>query len=151
MNVESYLQSHGRPMLIVSPDIPLSEMARRFGIKVGGRKHTVAMVCEANHRMVGILSLGDVVHALFVHREKAADLPVRDIMTTTVLTAGLGDEIMGVLRQMTEQDVMHVPVLKDGALVGLVARRDALEYLVDEEAMELNQLRSYVFRSGGRY
>jgi CBS domain-containing protein len=151
MNVETFLTSHGRPVLTVDLKDTVAEAALHFGDLIDGRKYSLAVVCDHDDKVVGVVSLGDIAYALGQHKEKAAGMPVRDIMTRDVATAHLRDDIMDLLSTMAQRDIRHMPVVEEGKLKGLVARRDALEFLADEEALELEHLRGFVFRSGARY
>ena len=68
-----------------------------------------------------------------------------------VHAAKLGDDIMSLLKTMAERDIRHMPVVEKGKLMGLVTRKDALEGLYDEAALELKSLTQFVFRSDARY
>ena len=151
MNVEKFLETHQRHGLTVHPEDTLVDTARKFEEMVGGRKYSVAVVTGGDGRVVGVISLSDITRALAQHGGGAADMQVGTVMTTDVAAARLGDQISDLLETMAKRDLRHMPVVENGHLVGLVARRDALEFLVDEEALEIEQLRGFVFRSGARY
>lgn len=150
-SVEQFLTTHGRPVFTVSSGDTLADTARRFAEKTGGRKYSLAVVCDGGGAVVGVIGLGDIVYAIGQHRGAAAELPVSDVMTSTIIAADPADDIRDLLRVMAENDIRHMPVIAAGKLLGLVARRDALEFLYDTDELELEQLRGYVFRSGARY
>jgi CBS domain-containing protein len=52
---------------------------------------------------------------------------------------------------MTALSIRHLLVVENGALKGLVSKRDALELLYNEAALDFEQMRNYVFKTGGRY
>jgi CBS domain-containing protein len=54
---------------------------------------------------------------------------VRDVMTTDVTSCSLDDDLEDVLRTMADKGIRHTLVVEGGKLGGLVARRDALEFL----------------------
>lgn len=151
MNVEKFLKTHQRPVLTARSGDTLAETARRFGELVGERKYSMAIVTDDDERVVGVISLSDITYALGRHGAQAADMQVGQVMTANVVAADLQDQIDDVLKTMAEKHIRHMPVVEDDRLVGLVSRRDALEFLADEEALEVEQLRGFVFRSGARY
>lgn len=53
-------------------------------------------------------------------------MKVREVMTTTVVTAQPGEEIGAAARRMLELGVKSLPVTEDGRLVGIVSRHDLL-------------------------
>jgi acetoin utilization protein AcuB len=56
-------------------------------------------------------------------------MQIRDIMTTTIVTANATDSVRQALTLLEDQDIRHLPVIDDGRqLVGLVSDRDLREY-----------------------
>lgn len=64
---------------------------------------------------------------------KNASKPVSEVMTTDVVTAGPDDDVDDLLALLAdeERDINRVPVVDDGAVVGIVARQDLLRALRD--------------------
>jgi CBS domain-containing protein len=94
----------------------------------------------------GIVSERDVVRRL----HENADLlsaEVATIMTSNLHTCEPDsdlDEMMGV---MTERRIRHVPVVADGALVGIVSIGDVVKHKISRLQFERDQLDSYVHQS----
>ena len=151
MKVSKLLTLHGMLVLTLSPDFTLSEAARRFAQSVGGRRFSVAVVTNADDQVEGVISLGDITHALGQHEEKAAQMLVRDVMTKKVISCSLDDDIESVLKTMAESGIRHMPVVQGGKLAGLVARRDALEFLYQQASLDVAHLTEWLFRSDARY
>jgi signal-transduction protein with cAMP-binding, CBS, and nucleotidyltransferase domain len=78
-------------------------------------------------------------------------MPVREIMTSDLATCGPQDSVEDALKTMTALSIRHLLVVENGALKGLVSKRDALELLYNEAALDFEQMRNYVFKTGGRY
>lgn len=151
MKVSKLLTMHGMLVLTVNPDFTLAEAARRLTKSVGGRKFSAAIVTNADDQVVGVLSLGDISAALGEFEDKAADKLVREIMTTEVQTCTRDDDIEDVLRRMAQLGIRHMPVVEGGRLAGLLARRDALEFLYQQTALDVENLTDFLFRSDARY
>ncbi len=151
MKVSKLLTLHGMLVLTLSPDFTLSEAAQRFAQPVGGRRFSLAVVTDAEDHVVGVISLGDITHALGKHKEKAAHMLVRDVMTKNVISCSLEDDIETVLKTMAENGIRHVPVVEGDTLAGLVARRDALEFLYQQASLDVAHLTEWLFRSDARY
>jgi CBS domain-containing protein len=65
---------------------------------------------------------------------KNADRPVREVMTADVETVGPDatlDEVLAVLAA-DEENVNRLPVVEDGALVGIITRDDVLDVIREE-------------------
>ncbi len=49
---------------------------------------------------------------------------VKDIMTSSVVTAQLGSSVRDVLAQMDKGGFRHIPVMDNGEVIGMVSERD---------------------------
>ncbi len=103
------------------------------------------LVVSADGRAVeGIVSERDVVRAL---HERGAGLladPVSSVMTAQVHTCVPTAGVEELARTMTEHRVRHVPVVEDGALVGIVSIGDVVKARLDELEEERAQLVDYI-------
>lgn len=66
--------------------------------------------------------------------ERARRLPVRDVMSAPCVTVAEDDEPMDAARRMVRHGVRHLPVLRDGELVGIVTGLDFLVLLAGRPA-----------------
>lgn len=87
--------------------------------------HTGAPVVDNNGRLVGLLTLRDIMKG---RRGNQMHVPVRTYMSRQVVTAAPEMTVRELDDLLFEHDVGHVPVVADGHLVGLVTRGDILEY-----------------------
>lgn len=151
LSVQKFLDRYGHSALKVPTTLAITEASSRFLESDHGRRYSLAVAVDENDRVVGVLSLGDIVFGLYRHREKLFKMTVSDVMTTNIHAATLGEDIICVLQRMAKLEIRHMPVVEDGVLHGLVTRKDALEGLYDEAALELKHMTEFVFRSGARY
>lgn len=146
MNVEAVLKTRGTNVVTVAPDDTVVEVARLFGEKKSG----IAIVCNADADVIGVVSLGDIVHAVGSRAAEALDQPIETIMTREPAVCAPGDDIEDALNTMEKLGIRHLPVVENGKLKGFVEQRNALETLYEGAALDFAQLRSYVIRPGGR-
>jgi CBS domain-containing protein len=145
--VDRVMQLYHREILRVHREDTLVVVSRQFE-----RKRTaVAMVVDDDDRLVGVVSLGDIVHAIGEHGAGAVYLPVRMIMSYDPLTCAPKEPAESAAKKMTEYDVKHLPVVDNGKLIGCIEKIDVLEALYSEAELDFNQLRNYIFKTGGRY
>jgi CBS domain-containing protein len=91
----------------------------------------------------GIVSERDVVRRL--HEDAAVlDASVDSIMTADVHTCEGHATVNELMQVMTEQRIRHVPVVKDGALTGIISIGDVVKSRISELQFERDQLDSYV-------
>ncbi|GAB3663368.1 CBS domain-containing protein [Nocardioides korecus] len=102
-----------------------------------------AVVSSDGSTVEGIVSERDVVRHL--HREEGVlDGSVAAIMTARVRTCEPHEDLDGLMAQMTEHRIRHVPVVQDGRLVGVVSIGDVVKNRIDQLEFERDQLDSYV-------
>ncbi|MCK6556499.1 CBS domain-containing protein [Candidatus Binatia bacterium] len=104
-------------------------------MRLGRIRH---MPVVSGERLVGILSQRDLFRAavsssLKMHRsaerEWLAKIPVRDVMTGTVVTVGPGATLAEAVRLMLDRRIGCLPVVDQGRLIGLLSESDCLRHL----------------------
>jgi CBS domain-containing protein len=110
----------------VSPDTALPEIAATLiGEGFGG-----VPVVDQDDRVIGIVSEIDVMDALL--RDDPNETLARDIMSSPAITIdefAPAEEVMTVLR---ECGIHHLPVVREGRLVGIIAPSDVLRFYADQ-------------------
>jgi len=94
----------------------------------------------------GIVSERDVVRHLH-HDGTVVNNTVGAIMTTEVETCEPDVLLDDLMKVMTERRIRHVPVVEDGALVGIVSIGDIVKHRIDQLQFERDQLDSYLHQS----
>lgn len=126
----------------ISPDATVRELLAALA------EHNIgALVVSTDGSSVdGIVSERDVVRRL---NDDAGVLDgnVGAIMTTAVRTAQTDQDFEDVMTMMTEHRFRHVPVVSDGALVGIVSIGDIVKHRIDQLQFERDQLGHYVQQS----
>lgn len=109
-------------------------------------RHSVgALVVSPDGRHIqGIISERDIVRLLDRDRPGLLDRPVADIMSSPVHTTSPAAEVADVMAVMTEQRIRHVPVVLDGALVGLVSIGDVVKSTIDQLRLDRKLLEDYI-------
>ena len=94
----------------------------------------------------GIVSERDVVRKLNGD-DSVLDAPVEQIMTAVVQTCEPGADVDGLMAQMTEHRIRHVPVIDHGQLVAVVSIGDVVKSRIGQLEFERDQLDSYVHQT----
>jgi CBS domain-containing protein len=87
-------------------------------------------VCDGP-RLVGIFTERDVLR-LAGEGRSLADVEVRDVMTTNVVSVSPDADVLAVAHLMGERKIRHVPVLEGDNLLGIVGIRDVLGVLAEQ-------------------
>ncbi|XXT24800.1 CBS domain-containing protein [Sorangium sp. So ce429] len=88
-----------------------------------------APVIDEGHRVVGFVSETDLLGALL--RKEYEGMTAADVMSTPPISVDefmSTDEVMTLLR---ENRIHHLPVVRNGRLVGIITPQDILRYLVE--------------------
>ena len=144
MLLSDLLPSVADRMVTARPDETLTDLSRRLG----HRKRGMAVVCDAHSRLLGVVSVMDIVRALGDHEMDAPRLHVRDIMNTGPITGAPGDTVEAALKVMSTHGIRHLPVVEREALQGVVNIRDLLEARSHAAEMTAEELSKYVYGAG---
>jgi CBS domain-containing protein len=140
MKVHQILQSKGSEVASVAPDTPIDAAVQ----ELESRRIGALVVLDGDARIAGILSERDVVRALATQGMDIAGAPVSDLMTTEVTTCRPDDDVDGVMAVMTRGRFRHVPVVKDGRMIGVISIGDAVKARMEELEHERAALASYI-------
>lgn len=140
MYVKDILQHKGNDVFTVDSSATVADLAKSLTVhRIGA-----AVVIDADGATVGVVSERDVIRGIADHGNGCLALPVGDLMTTDVITGAPDTPIQEVMGLMTEHRIRHVPVIDDGALVGLVSIGDVVRDRIAEAEREAAQLRQYI-------
>ena len=85
-------------------------------------------VVEEDMTLVGVISEKDVLN-LFYSSGQTTNRTVSDFMTTPAVHFKQDDDIQDVCACLMENNFRRVPVTLNGKVVGIVSRRDVLDYI----------------------
>jgi CBS domain-containing protein len=144
MNVKTILAAKSRNLGGDTITIePTADLAAAAGLLVQHRIGAV-VICGAGGRLAGILSERDIIRALTEQGAGALTLPVGQVMTRNVMTCSEDDSVASLMERMTAGRFRHLPVLRDGRLVGLVSIGDVVKQRVEAIERESEALRDYI-------
>lgn len=88
------------------------------------------LVTEEDDRLLGVVSDGDVRRGLI--NRIGLERPVTEIMNTNPIVGGLDDARSKLLALMEQKDLLHIPMVADGKVVGL----ETLQHLLKRERFD---------------
>lgn len=105
-----------------------------------------AVVVSSDGRTLdGIISERDVVRHLAVDPTTTLSQPVSALMTAEVNSCSLTDDVRQIASVMTAGKFRHLPVIDDGALVGIVSIGDIVKSRIDQLEAETEHLVDYLY------
>lgn len=126
--------------------VPATVSAAEAVQEMNRHKIGCVLVMEGE-RLAGIFTERDVLR-----RVVAADLdpkatPVTRVMTGQVLTVGPETTLQQMMELFSEKRCRHMPVVRDGRVVGLISIGDVSRWVASAHRAEAESLRQYI--SGG--
>ena len=122
MKMQSVLAAKGRRIVTVTPQTPIGDALKLLA------EHNIGALIVVDDRKlpVGMLSERDIIRSLAAGRG-VRERTVGDLMTRDVVTGSPEDDIEAVLQTMTSRHFRHLPIMDDGALVGMVSLGDLVK------------------------
>ncbi|HUJ37846.1 MAG TPA: CBS domain-containing protein [Hyphomicrobium sp.] len=139
MNIAQILKTKGRAVATVRPDALLGEVINKLAQK---RIGAIVVVSEKGD-VAGIISERDIIRCLAEQGEASLKQPVSKAMTASVISCQETSTIDEIMELMTQGRFRHVPVIEDGALVGIVSIGDIVKNHIAEVEMEVTAMRGY--------
>ncbi|MFI1916716.1 CBS domain-containing protein [Nocardia sp. NPDC020380] len=140
MRISEILRRKGTGVITIAPNATVRELLRVLSAHNVG----AVIVSPDGADMAGIVSERDIVRRL--HRDGAGilDSPVSSIMTAAVHTCSPDDHVETLNATMTEHRIRHLPVLRDGRMVGIVSIGDVVKSQISELETEREHLVRYL-------
>lgn len=141
MLVSQILKSKGTDGVVtVKPGSAVSAAAKVLSDKRIG----TVVVSEDGRGVQGVLSERDIVREIGKRGAVCLSELVDDLMTRNIVTCARGDKADDVLAKMTEGRFRHMPVVEDGAMVGLITLGDVVKARLSQLAMEKDALEGMI-------
>ncbi len=137
IELSDILSNKNDDIISVPSRMPMQEAARLLTDHEIG----VVLVVEPDESVCGILSERDVAVGVARFGGEVADKTVADLMTAPVISCSSFDSMVEILVLMEEHHVRHLPVIDDGALVGMLSMRDIQAAWLDALDQECESLR----------
>ena len=140
MLADQILERKGRAVSTVPPEATVRDaLATLAEANVGA-----LLVSPDGSALAGIISERDIVRRLAADGPGLLDQPVSALMQSEVHTCTGSDNVDQLMHLMSEHRIRHLPVVADGALVGIISIGDVVKTRVDELVTEKDQLVDYI-------
>ena len=145
IRVDRILTAGRKRLITIRDEAPLMDAAKLLREPDAD----LVVVCNADERMVGVISKTDVVRQISQWRESEFAAAASTVMTRTVVSFRPDDLLQDVWTTMKHRRLKNVPILdQDSRPIGVLNARDVLEALLEEVEHEEMLLRDYVMRIG---
>ncbi len=140
MLIAQILSQKGDRVHAIASEATLAEAARELTDKRVG----CIVVLDAEGEMIGMLSERDIVRQLAERGAACLDTTVGSVMSRTVITLHVEETVEAGLSRMTDRRIRHLPVVRDGKLIGLVSIGDLVKMKIEEVEVEAAAMRAYI-------
>jgi CBS domain-containing protein len=142
MRISDVLTSKPGEVVTIHPDATVRDL---LGLLA---QHNIgAVVVSTDGGAVdGIVSERDIVRRL-AESDAVLDGAVSAIMTSDVQTCEPDVPVDDLRQLMTERRIRHVPVVRDGALVGIISIGDVVKSSIGQLQFERDQLDTYLHQT----
>ncbi len=139
MKVSTILATKGNKLITIAPEQSVREAVSLFV------QHNIGALVVLNREgaIEGIISERDVVRQLG-ENDDTLSLAVDRLMTSPVITCLPQDDVMSVASVMTERRFRHLPVVEDGALLGIISIGDVLKAQRDSYRGQIDTLETQI-------
>jgi len=128
------------------PGVVTIESSRpvRAAIELMAEQHVGALPVLEGGRLAGMISERDYARKVVLMGRKSTETLVATIMSAPVIHVGPAQTVNDCMMLMTEKRIRHLPVVEDGALVGVISIGDCVKAVIDEQKHEIEDLRRYI-------
>jgi CBS domain-containing protein len=140
MLIAQILEGKGSDVIATRPEAAIAEVARVLKQKRIG----ALVVTDADGQLCGIISERDLARGLADHGAGLLEMKVAELMTAEVVTCTPDDGLEKLMQTMTERRFRHLPVVRDGELIGIISIGDVVKHRLQELEAETHMLHDYI-------
>ena len=139
MTIKAILEGKGENIISVSPSDSVND-----AVTLLAEKRIGAVPVVADGSVLGIFSERDVIYGLANEGASILARKVADVMTAPALTVSPESGVLAALSLMTRRRIRHLPVIREGRVVGVVSIGDLVKYRIDKIEAEASAMRDYI-------
>ena len=140
MKIKDISRISGRQVTTIVPDASITEAIEKMVTNSIG----ALPVCEADGKLMGIITERDIIKWLHNHDKPAEKTKIKNVMTADVIIGLPEDDIDELLKVMTEKSIRHLPVMTGDRVIGILSIRDVIEEKLSECHTQVRYLHDYI-------
>jgi CBS domain-containing protein len=113
-------------------------------IRFLAEKNIGALPVLEGSRLIGIFSERDYTRKIALEGKSSRATPVREIISSPVVSVTSQHTIEDAMRLMTEKRIRHLPVIDGGKMVGFVSIGDMVNWIISAQSATIDQMESYL-------
>ena len=134
-------QANGKAeVATITPDEPVLLAAK----KMNDRRIGALVVCNDEGGVEGIITERDLLQRVVAAERCPKETTTREVMTSELLMCGLRTQLDEARELMRDQRIRHLPIVENGALIGMVSMGDLNAAESENLAETVSHLESYI-------
>lgn len=139
ITVRELLKGKGHDIWFVNPHDPVL-----LALNLMSEKDIGSLLVMEEGKLRGIVSERDFVRSLAETETCTLDADVSKYMTRVVITVSPDQTNEDCMRLMTQHRVRHLPVVENGAVVGVISIGDIVKADITSKESMINSLENYI-------
>ncbi len=107
-----------------------------------------AVLVTEDDRYVGIFSERDYARKIILKGHDSRTTPIKDIMTTEMVTINPETSAEECMALMTKYHVRHLPVVEENRIIGLISIGDVVKQVIASRENTITELENYIMGTG---
>lgn len=144
-HVRDILQQKGSNVITIRPD---ATVYRAIEMMVSNNVGSLLVLSphpgKNRSPIAGIFTERDYLRRIALEGRTSRTTRVEEVMTPDVLTVAPENTVKECMTLMTEAKIRHLPVMKDGAIAGLISIGDCVRQVSMDAQTEIAHLQSYI-------
>ncbi|HEX5539665.1 MAG TPA: CBS domain-containing protein [Methylophilaceae bacterium] len=137
--VRQLLEIKGNLIHSVSPDTTIYDAL----VIMAQNRIGALLVCE-NKQLAGVFSERDYAREVALKGKTSRGTPVKEVMSTTVITVGPDDNVEDCMNLMSGKRIRHLPVIENNVVIGVLSIGDLVKETIAYQQYLIKQLESYI-------
>ncbi|MBA3245141.1 MAG: CBS domain-containing protein [Actinobacteria bacterium] len=99
---------------------------------------------DDGEKIIGIFTERDYLRRIAVEGRRSRDTSVSEVMSSPVLVVRPETTVEEAMALMTDRRIRHVPVVEEGALVGMISIGDLVKFTSQKQSYQIQYLTEYI-------
>jgi CBS domain-containing protein len=137
--ISSVLQHKNPELWTIGPETTVYD-----AIELMADKNIGSLLVLEGGKLCGMLSERDYTRGVILKQRTSRQTPVREIMSTQVVTVTPSDTVEHCMKLMTDRRIRHIPVLAEGKVAGIVSIGDLVKWIISAQEAMIDHLENFI-------